>query len=191
MNDSSPKPSKSDRTRSAILNAARAAFAETGFEGATIRDIARRAGADPALVMRYFENKEGLFARATAFDLRLPDLADVSADDLGARLVAHFLDLWESETSGGALTILLRSATSSREAADRVREIFAEQVESALKRAAPPGEFAVRAALVASQLLGFALCRYILGLPPAANMPRERVIATLGPTVRRYLVGPI
>ena len=133
MRDLGPKPSKSDRTRSAILSAAREAFAEAEFEGATIRDIARRAGADPALVMRYFENKEGLFARATAFDLQLPDLRDVSIDDLGATLVAHFLDLWEDEISGGALTILLRSATSSREAADRVREIFSEQVEVRLE----------------------------------------------------------
>ena len=191
MSDSAAKLSKSDRTRSSILNAAREAFAEAGFESATIRGIAHRAGVDPALVIRYFENKEGLFARATAFDLKLPELADVSDDDLGATLVSHFLDLWEDKRSGGALTILLRTATSSQQAADRMREIFAEQVKPALTRAAAPGEFAIRAALVSSQLLGFALCRYVLRLPPAVNMPRKRVIKALAPTVRRYLVDAL
>ena len=52
------------RTEAAILDAARALFAETGFERATIRAVASRAGVDPALVMQYFGSKEGLFAAA-------------------------------------------------------------------------------------------------------------------------------
>jgi AcrR family transcriptional regulator len=191
MSPLAPKISKSDRTRSAILDAARQAFAEAGFEGATIRDIAHRAGIDPALVMRYFENKEGLFARATAFDLKLPNLADARTEDVGATLVAHFLDLWEDPKTGGALTILLRTSTSSAQAADRMGEIFAQQVKVALRQAAAPNELATRAALVSSQLLGFALCRYVLRLPPIAGLSREQIVQALAPTVRHYLAEPL
>jgi AcrR family transcriptional regulator len=52
------------RTEAAILEAARALFAETGYERATIRAVAGAAGVDPALVMQHFGSKEGLFAAA-------------------------------------------------------------------------------------------------------------------------------
>ncbi|MFD6811748.1 helix-turn-helix domain-containing protein, partial [Streptomyces anthocyanicus] len=63
---------RSDTTRAAILEAARERFAADGYERATIRAIARDAGIDPSLVMRYFGNKEGLFAAASEIDLALP-----------------------------------------------------------------------------------------------------------------------
>ena len=44
-----------------------------------------------------------------------------------------------------------------------------------------------RAGLVATQVLGLALCRYVLRLPPVVAMSRDEVVAWLGPTVQRYL----
>ena len=70
-------PRRSDATRAAILEAARERFAADGYERATIRAIARDAGIDPSMVMRYYGNKEGLFAAASEFDLRLPALGAV------------------------------------------------------------------------------------------------------------------
>jgi AcrR family transcriptional regulator len=61
---------KSDRTRAAILTAARERFGADGYERATIRAIAADAAIDPAMVMRYYGNKEKLFAAAAEFDLR-------------------------------------------------------------------------------------------------------------------------
>ena len=52
-----------------------ALFASDGYERTTVRAVAAAADADPALVIRYFGSKEGLFAAATVFDLRLPSLA--------------------------------------------------------------------------------------------------------------------
>src|SRR3954462_8669572 len=75
----SPLPRRSDATKSAILAAAREQFAASGYQAATIRAIATAADIDPAMVMRYFGNKEKLFAAAAAFDLRLPDPTTIPA----------------------------------------------------------------------------------------------------------------
>src|SRR5918912_336079 len=87
-------PRRSDGTRAAILTAARERFAADGFERATIRAIAADAGIDASMVMRYYGTKEKLFAAAASFDLRLPDLDGLPVDQLGAMLVAHFLERW-------------------------------------------------------------------------------------------------
>jgi len=55
------------RTREAILDAARAEFADAGYAAALIRRVARRAGVDPALVYHYFAGKPGLFVAKRAF----------------------------------------------------------------------------------------------------------------------------
>lgn len=91
MNNPDPKPRRGEATRAAILSSARERFASDGYERATIRAIAADAGIDPALVMRYFGNKEGLFAAAAEIDLRLPDLAALPRKTLGSALAEHFL----------------------------------------------------------------------------------------------------
>jgi hypothetical protein len=128
---------------------------------------------------------EKLFAAAAAFDLRVPDLDALPVDQLGAMLVAHFLKRWESDDT---LMALLRAAVTNEAAAERAREIFATQVAPALRTVVPdPAEAAVRSGLVASQILGAALIRYVLRLPPVAGMDRAELVAWLGPTVQRYL----
>src|SRR5689334_16166735 len=103
MESPPPKPRRSDATRLAILEAARERFAADGYERATIRAIATQADIDPALVMRYYGSKEGLFAAAAQFDLRLPDLGRTRRTDLGATLIAHFLEVWEKDETFFAL----------------------------------------------------------------------------------------
>ena len=88
MNQSrSRTPRRSDATRTAILDAARERFAADGYDRATIRAIARDANIDPSMVMRYYGNKEGLFAAAVAIDLKLPDPASLSPDRAGQGLL--------------------------------------------------------------------------------------------------------
>ena len=50
-------------------------------------------------------------------------------------------------------------------------------------------DVSTRAGLVAPQALGLALCRYVLRLPPVIAMTPAEVVAWLGPTLQRYLVG--
>ncbi|HEY6650588.1 MAG TPA: TetR family transcriptional regulator [Mycobacterium sp.] len=170
-------------TKAVILAAARQRFAESGFERATIRAIAADANIDPAMVMRYFGNKDQLFAAAADFDLQIPDLSDVDRKKLGSRLVAHFLDRWERDE---ALVVLLRCSTTNDEAAQRMRKIFSSQLRPVIAKVGG-ADASRRAGLIATQVLGLALCRYVLRLPPVVAMSHDEVIAWLGPTVQRYL----
>ncbi|MBM7083181.1 TetR/AcrR family transcriptional regulator [Micromonospora humidisoli] len=179
---------RSDATRAAILTAARQRFAADGYERATIRAIAADARIDPSMVMRYYGSKEGLFAAAAEFDLRLPDLTDQPTDQLGEVLVRHFLDRWEGD---GTLVALLRTAATNQGAADRMRAVFTDQLGAAVAAVVPdPAQAPRRAGLVASQMLGLALTRYVLRLPPVVDMPPADLVTWLAPTVQRYLRAP-
>ncbi|MFI1659622.1 TetR family transcriptional regulator [Streptomyces sp. NPDC020472] len=178
---------RSDATRAAILEAARERFASDGYERATIRAIARDAGIDPSMVMRYYGNKEGLFAAASEVDIGLPELGALPARHVGAVLVAHFLERWESDE---VLTAMLRVGVTNEAGAARMQEIFAQQLGPVTRGVCPdPADAPRRAALVASQILGMALTRYVLRLPPAVAMSAEEIVAWLAPTVQRYLTA--
>ena len=178
-------PRRSAATKEAILAAARERFATDGYERATIRAIAADAAIDPAMVMRYFGSKEKLFASAAEFELRLPDLTGVPRAELGARLAAHAVDRWDGDET---LLALLRAAVTNPAAADRMREIFAAQLAPAVAAVAP-GDAAARAGLLAAQVLGLVLSRYVLRLPPVVAMDRDALVRWLGPTLQRYLTG--
>lgn len=170
-----------------ILAAARERFAADGYERATIRAIAADARIDPSMVMRYFGSKEKLFAAAAYFDLELPDLAAAPLGEVGRRLAGHFLDRWEADEG---LMVLLRSGVTNADAAERMRSIFAEQLLPVVARfGGDPHEAGRRAGLAASQVLGLALCRYLLRFPPIASMSRAEVVDHVGPTLQRYLTG--
>lgn len=181
------KSTKSDRTRAEILVAAQRLFAERGYDGTTIRDVAAAASIDPAMVIRYFRNKDELFARAATINLKLPDLRAIAPDAIGDTLIRHFLELWEGPDAGKGMAILLRSATSNDFAAQKVREVFAAQVGRTIAAVGNRATAARRAGLVASQLLGLALCRYILKIPPVVALSRDEIIAHVGATLQRYV----
>lgn len=191
MTTEGTRVSKSGRTKAAILGAAREQFARQGYDRASIRSIAAQVSVDPALVMRYFSSKEALFAAAVDVDLMLPDLSGVAVEDLGARLTRHFLERWEGALSDDVLLILLRSAVTNEQVAERLRAVFAEQVVGVLATVAPPGEAERRAALVASQLLGLALTRHLLRLPGIATRSMDGVVADIAPNLQRYLTGQL
>ncbi|MEZ0351886.1 TetR family transcriptional regulator [Mycobacterium sp. pR1184] len=176
----------SEQTKAAILAAARERFGSAGFQGATIRRIAADAGVDPAMVMRYYGSKDNLFAAAAEFDLQFPDAAAMDRAQLGRSLVRHFLERWDD----GALVILLRSSATNDEAAQRMQEIFRSQIQPLAASLVPENESGLRAGLVASQILGMALCRFVLRIPPVVDMTRDEIVDWLGPTIQRYLGLP-
>jgi AcrR family transcriptional regulator len=179
---------RSEPARAAILAAARQRFGRDGYELTTIRSIAADAGVDPAMVMRYYQNKEGLFSAAVDIDLHLPDVRDVPVGQVARLLAAHFVNRWEGDLADEAILILLRSAVTNPAAAERMRSVFADQVVH-LTRAATgdsPGSD-LRAAMVSTQILGIALSRYILRLPPVAEMAPEDLIALMTPILNHLL----
>jgi AcrR family transcriptional regulator len=177
---------KADQTKAIILAAARERFAESGYEGTTIRGVAATANIDPSMVMRYFGSKDLLFAAAAEFDLRFPDLSDVDPAELGHALVSHFLKRWQDDE---ALVVLLRSSTTNAEAAQRMADIFAAQLLPAIGKFVPD-DAPRRAGLIATQVLGMALCRFVLRLPPVVAMSSDELVEWLGPTLQRYATAP-
>ncbi len=188
------RPGRSD-TRSRVLGAARTSFGERGFEGATIRDIALRAGVDPALVRHYFGTKQQLFVAAMELpfdlDLMVTRLLDGPREELGERFVRFILALWEAPANRSLLLGVVRSASTDPIAAAMLRRLLAEGPFLALARAIDQPDAALRATLAGSQLIGLAIARYVVAVEPLASASTEVLVRALGPTVQRYLAGDL
>ncbi|OBK42956.1 TetR family transcriptional regulator [Mycobacterium kubicae] len=183
---------RSENTRTAILTAARQMLASRGYEATTIRAVAAAAGIDPSMVMRYYGNKQGLFAAAVDVDLQLPDPSALPADNIGNVLAHHVISRWEGALSDEFITLLLRSAGTNSAAAEQFRLIFERQLLKFVQGIAGRGQLARRrAAMVSSQVLGVAYCRYILELPAVTELDGETLANTLGPVLQHYLTGDL
>jgi len=190
-------------TKEAILAAARTRFGDYGYDGATIRGIAADAGVDAALVHHFFGTKERLFAAAMQLPVVPSELvaAALTADprepgeSLGEHLLRTVLGAWDVAEMRATFLGLLRSAVTSEQAASMLREFATETILGRIaERAAPgpPGSDAqFRAALVASQVLGLALARYVLEIEPIAHARTDDLATAIGPTLERYLTGEI
>lgn len=180
-------------TREQIVAAAREVFSERGFDGATVRLVAARAGVDAALIYHYFGSKQQLFVAsmeipfdwATAF----PALLGGPREEVGERLVRLMLGFWEDPAIKPRFMGVVRSAATDPEAAAMVRRLLVEGPVLALARSvgAPDGE--LRAMLAASHIMGIALLRYILRIEPIASADVDTLATLVGPAVGAYLVG--
>lgn len=182
-------------TKAALLDAAREVFAEQGYDGATVRAIATRAGVDAAMVNHWFGSKEGLFVKAV---LQLPfdpaelisRLADGPADSLGERIVRTFLTTWDT-TGGGHFTALVRSVSSQEQAAHLLHDFFVKQVFTRIAGSVARDQPQFRGSLVGSQIVGMGIARYVLKFEPLASADIETMVAAVAPNVQRYLTGDI
>lgn len=187
-------------TKDAILAAARAQFAAHGYDGATIRAIAAAAGVDPALVHHFYGSKESLFAAAMQLPFIPSEVIGAAlarrapADSLGIHMVRSALAVWESAEVRGAFQAMLRSALTSEQAAATLREFIAAAILRPVASAAGGTDHErtpFRTSLVASQMLGLALGRYVLRFGPVAEASPEELAAAIGPTIDRYLTGDV
>jgi AcrR family transcriptional regulator len=177
---------RSAPTRRAILRAARRAFAARGYEQTTIRAVAADSGIDPSMVMRYFGSKAGLFAAAATTDLEVPDLTPVPVTQRGEFIVRHFIERWERSPGDDTLVFLLRTAVTDDKVAAELQANF-NRVVIAPIAALDVRDPERRGSIIGTQLLGLALCRYVLHLEPIASMAAEEVIAGIAPTVQLHL----
>ncbi len=181
-------------TRGEILAAAREAFAERGFGRTTIRGVAAAAGVDPALVHHYFGNKDDLFVAALEIRVDPRDIVPVvfeaGVDGAAERLLTVFLSVWDDPESRLPLVALVRTSLA-RESANSllhegmVRLIFAPLIEVL------PDDAHRRAQLVATQMIGLIIGRYVLCLEPLASMSPEEIVAWVAPNIQRYFDGEI
>jgi AcrR family transcriptional regulator len=182
-------------TREAILDAAQQAFAEHGYQHATIRGVADLAGVDPALVHHYFGTKQDLFVAAVQLPVNpVAQLTAVLAEDpelVGERLIGVFLAVWDHATNNSPLLALVRSAVGDEQAAAMLREFITEEVLGQIAQRLGSPDARLRATLVGSQLIGLIMARYIIKVEPLASAPAAQVAAAVGPTLQRYLTGDI
>jgi AcrR family transcriptional regulator len=182
---------RSEPTRRTILAAARAAFAARGYEQTTIRAVAADAGIDPSMVMRYFGSKAGLFAAASTSHLYLeaPDLRPVPQAARGEFMVRYFIERWEQSPYNDTLVLLMRTAVTHDDVAQQIQATFDELMIGPVG-ALGLDNVKLRGALIGTQLLGLALCRYVLRLEPIASASPEQIVADVGAVVQLQLDTP-
>ena len=182
-------------TRAAVLAAAREAFGMQGYGATSVRAVARTAGVDPSLVLHFFGSKDGLFAAAIELPVDpvelVAGLLAGDVDDLGERVVRTFLAVWDASPGQGPMLAMLRSAVSHEDAAEMLRELLLRVILRPLAVGAGGSNPDLRAALLASQLVGLAITRYVLRLEPVTSASADELAPLLGPTLQRYLTGQL
>jgi AcrR family transcriptional regulator len=188
-------------TRGQIIEAAKRVFASKGYDGASLRAVAREAEVDPALVHHYFDGKASLFVAAMAlpFDPRTvathehPGVGDAGAT-VGSIVITGFLTMWDhAEGTGSSFASCVAGMASSTNVADAMREFVAERIwdKAPVNEGESDEVTRQRRALVASQLMGLAFIRYILRVPPISTTTPKEIAVWAGPTLDRYMTGPI
>jgi AcrR family transcriptional regulator len=190
-------------TKGQIVQAAKRVFAAKGYDGASLRAVAREAEVDPALVHHYFDGKASLFVAAMAlpFDPRAvpvhehPGLTDAQpGSSAGTVVITGFLSMWDrAEGTGSSFASCVGGMAASTNVADAMREFVAERIweKSPVNEGESDDLTRQRRALVSSQLMGLAFIRYILRVPPISRTTPEEIARWAGPTLDRYMVGPI
>ncbi|MEU9686303.1 MULTISPECIES: TetR/AcrR family transcriptional regulator [Amycolatopsis] len=180
-------------TREVILDAARRRFAEQGYDGATVRGIAADAGVNAALLHHFFGTKQRLFALSMNLPVDpgelVPRILDGPEDEIGERLVRAFLGLWQVPEGRAPFLAMIRSATTNEQVATMMRQFLERAVLARVAEAR--GVPKVRVAGIAAQMIGFALLRYVIGLPPLAAASEDEIVAMLAPVAQYYLTPDV
>ncbi|MBH1934992.1 TetR/AcrR family transcriptional regulator [Streptomyces sp. AV19] len=180
--------------RERIVAAARAEFAERGYDGASIRAIAKGAGVDPALVHHYFGPKERVFAASVELGfapaLAAPDVVQEGGrEDVGERLTRFVLGVWEDPATREPLLAIVRSAVANETAAAVFRELVTERLMLPIAGLLGVPDARLRAELAAAQLVGVAMLRHVIKVEPLASVGFEDVVARAGAAVQAHLTG--
>ena len=166
-------------TQARILDAARQEFGNRGFEAATVRAIASRAGVDPSLVLQHYGSKASLFSAATQLP---PDEPDEAADHLDDALRAR------AATLPPEMRALVRSMLTVPEASEAVRRHLDERIGNLAAGIGGP-DAELRAAVTVSSILGLTVARHLLelrGVSSASDDDLVRVASrALTPGLRR------
>ncbi|MET9231735.1 TetR family transcriptional regulator [Lentzea sp. NPDC003310] len=182
-------------TKAALVSAAREVFIEKGFDGATVRAIASRAGVDAAMVNHWFGGKEGLFAQSV---LQLPfdpaeilkRLVDGPVEEAGERVIRTFVAVWDA-TGGGTFAALIRSVTSQPEVAGALKSFLINAIFKNLLTELGAEQRELRATLCATQMVGLGIVRYVVGFEPLASTDVETIVKAIAPNLQRYLTGDL
>lgn len=182
-------------TRQAIVEAAREEFAAKGYDGTSLRGVARAAGVDPRLVHHYFDGKSGLFVEVMHLPVDpsvvVEQMLSAPAEEMGETVVRAFLTFWEQPDAQGSFVGLIRSALTHDEALHMLRGFVVREILGRIaQRVSGDGvDPELAAGLAGSQVVGLAMARYVLEVPGVADASVEELVERVGPTIQRYLTG--
>ncbi len=177
--------------REKILEAACMRFSEVGFEATTIRAVAKEADVDPALVMHYFKNKDGLFDAVIADLKMLPAQLGASTDLRG--FIANHLRLWESEDMGPRLRAVVRGGIGSSHASAILRESIMDSFVTALletefaQSTISEGNLLGKIAYLGPILIGTAIARYVVEVPLMTEKSIDDIVEDMYPAIETLL----
>lgn len=178
-----------------VLGAARKAFADTGLAGTTIRAVAREADVDPALVYHYFGSKEGLLDAATTPPQRwLESVArtwGTPVDELGEALLRLMLGAWADEEIGPVLRSVLLTAAHDETTREKLRRVVEGSLMGASQVGVDGADRSRRSGLIASQMMGLAMMRFVWRVEPVASMADDELVAAVAPSIQRYVSGDL
>jgi len=181
-------------TRGLILAAARTEFGRRGYDGTTMRGIARAAGVDARLVHHYFDGKEDVFVSAVGFPARPQDLVEVvmagPPAELGERLARAVIAIWDSPEGRDRIVAVLSGAMANDAAARMLREFVTRELLGRIAAVLEMDRGELRASLAASHLVGVAMARVVVKIEPLASLDIDELARIVGPVLQRYLTDP-
>jgi len=169
-------------------------FAANGYAGTTIRAVAAAAGVDAALVHHYFGAKDDLFVAALELPVdprvALAPAIEGGPDGAAERMLGVFLSVWDNPENRLPLLALVRGMFDP-DGQRLLREGFLPAILQPVGVALGLERPEVRMPLLASQVLGLIVVRYVLEVEPVASLPADQVVAIYAPTLQHYLTGPL
>ena len=178
-------------TRQRLIEAGRRRFAVDGFDRASVRAIAAEAGVDPSLIRHYFGDKAGLLVATMQLPVNpveiLRSVIADGPDGLGRRLLDAFLTAWDPHRE--VIAGLVRTTFGDAAALPPALQVVRGVVIAALRDVLAGRDAGLRADLIAGQLLGLAMFRYVRPVEPLASASRARVIEWYAPALQQ-LVTP-
>lgn len=188
-----PRAGESLDRREQIIAAAAEEFAERGYDGATMRGIAARAEVDSSLLHHYFGSKSDLFGATVGApmrpDLEIPKILTGPRDELGAGIVRYLLTALDDSAVRKRAVVLVRAGIGNKVMTPLFAGFLQREVLRKVMKALDVPDAELRASLVASQIAGLIVARYILQLPGIATAGIDELVERVGPTLQRYLTG--
>ncbi|MFJ1709138.1 TetR family transcriptional regulator [Kitasatospora sp. NPDC088346] len=178
-----------------ILAAARRSFATRGYAATSLRSVASDAGVDPGLVHYYFRAKAGLLEAAMqppdTFGAAVAAAAEQPLERRGRAFIQATMQLWEDPASAEILRSIVLTAAQESAAMQRLRQLFSELVLAVVSHSLSDAERSLRASLIATQIVGMVMNRYIWQVGDVATLPADTVVDLIAPTIQRYLDHPL
>lgn len=160
-------------TRTRLLLAARSLFAVNGYANVGIRDIATKAGVNPALINRYFGSKRRLFEEvADALGEEGKNLGDGRSPIARAvEAMNEIIDNGEKSLRAASFRFTALSALDP-DVSDVIARAY-DKIRQQLIDALPGGRKATRAELVLSLFMGASMVRNLLRTDASPRVDAE------------------